>query len=96
MVNDQHTKVGITKKSFASRCKGYIDNFDNKVNFIPLAIVPSDQLDEAEDLILGVLRKKYTKVGRSRERLKLHHNSVLSITYCVKIVYYHLPFTGVY
>lgn len=50
MVNDQHTKVGITKKSFASRCKGYIDNFDNKVNFIPLAIVPSDQLDEAEGL----------------------------------------------
>jgi hypothetical protein len=67
LVNDQHTKVGITKNSFAQRRKGYVDNFDNKVNFIPLAIVPLDKLDEAENLILGEICKKYTKVGRSRE-----------------------------
>jgi len=67
MVNEQHTKVGITKNSFKSRRKGYIDNFDNQVNFIPIAIVHPDQLNKAETSILAVIREKYKRVGRARE-----------------------------
>ena len=67
LVNDQHTKVGITKNSFASRRKSYTDNFDNQVNFIPLAIVHPDQLNKAETSILKVIREKYKRVGRARE-----------------------------
>jgi len=67
MVNDQHTKVGIAKSSFASRRKVYVDNFDNEVEFIPIAIVPLKQLVEAERLVLSAIHQKYTKVGRARE-----------------------------
>jgi hypothetical protein len=57
MVNDQHTKVGIAKNSFASRRKGYIGNFDNEVEFIPIAIVHMGQLIEFERLSLSTIRK---------------------------------------
>ena len=67
MVNDQHTKVGIAKDSFASRRKGYVGNFDNEVEFIPIAVVPLEQLIEAERHILSAVRNKYTRVGRARE-----------------------------
>ena len=67
MVNDQHTKVGIAKDSFASRRKGYVGNFDNEVEFIPIAVVPMEQLIEAENYILDEIRKEYTRVGRARE-----------------------------
>jgi len=66
-VNDQHTKVGIATKSFASRRKVYFDNFDNEVEFIPITIISSDQLKKAEQLILVEIKRKYKKVGRSRE-----------------------------
>ena len=66
-VNNQHTKVGIAKKSFASRRKGYVDNFDNEVEFIPITLIPLEQLVKAEHLILNAIHKKYKKVGRSRE-----------------------------
>jgi hypothetical protein len=67
MVNDQHTKVGIAKDSFASRRKGYVGNFDNEVEFIPIAIVPLGDLIEAENLILGKICNEFTRVGRARE-----------------------------
>ena len=66
MVNDQHTKVGIAKDSFASRRKGYVGNFDNEVEFIPIAVVPLEQLIEAERHILSAVRNKYTRVGCAR------------------------------
>lgn len=67
MVNDRHTKVGIAKDSFASRRKGYVGNFDNEVNFIPIAIVPREQLGEAERYIIHAIHKNYERVGRARE-----------------------------
>ena len=67
MVNDQPTKVGIAKDSFASRRKGYVGNFDNEVAFIPIVVVPLEQLIDAERLILSAIRNEYTRVGHSRE-----------------------------
>lgn len=82
LVNDQHTKVGITKKSFASRRKGYVDNFDNHVNFIPLAIVHHDQLDVAESAVLGAINEKYKRVGRAREWFHTHeHNDLIELVF---------------
>lgn len=66
-VNDQHTKVGIAKDSFKSRSKGYLGNFDNEVEFIPIVFVDKRHLKRAEDMILSEIKLEFSKVGRARE-----------------------------
>ena len=68
MVNDQHTKVGIAKDSFSSRSRGYLSNFDDEVDFQPLALIDDvEELIAAEKVVLANLRAEYLRVGRARE-----------------------------
>ena len=66
-VNDQHTKVGIAKDCFAARRKGYVTNFDNEVQFIPVVSISISELEEAERLVLNRLCQEFQRVGRARE-----------------------------
>ena len=66
-VNEKHTKVGIASNSFSSRKGVYISNFDNKVIFKPIAIIPNNQLEIAEKKVLKVMGRRFHKVGHSRE-----------------------------
>lgn len=67
MVNDRHTKVGVAKDSFSSRRKGYVGNFDGEVEFVPIAVLPVEQLVQAERCVLDAIRQEFSKVGRARE-----------------------------
>ena len=67
MVNCNHTKVGITVKSFASRENEYMDTFGGEVRFIPIAEIPADKLDIIERLILAKVGSRYRTVGNDRE-----------------------------
>jgi hypothetical protein len=80
MVNDRHTKVGITKDSFASRSRVYEQTFDGEVVFLPIAEVPAHLLDELERHILLAMERRYQKVGRAREWFDTnHHDTVTSL-----------------
>lgn len=63
-VNDQNAKVGKTEKSFRDRKKDYLRDFDNEVEFIPVALVDQKCLDDAEHKILSALqRSNFHNVG---------------------------------
>lgn len=66
-VNDQHTKVGKARNSFHSRRGGYLSNFDNEVEFVPVVAIDREKLDHAEQLILKAVITHYKRVGRARE-----------------------------
>ena len=66
-VNDQHTKIGIAKDCFHSRRKGYLGNFNNEVEFIPIALIDARHLEHAEKLIICAISIEFAKVGRARE-----------------------------
>ena len=66
-VNNQHTKVGIAKESFQARKTGYTSNFDNEVEFHPIAIIDRAYLEEAESKIIAAICKEFGRVGRARE-----------------------------
>jgi len=66
-VNNRHTKVGITKKSFAARRAYYEKVFGGEVEFTPLAEVPSHLLDGLEREMLLALSRQFRKVGNAHE-----------------------------
>ena len=66
-VNHSHTKVGIAKDSFNARKKSYLRDFDNEVEFIPVAIIPERNLEQIEKIILEKIKKRYSKVGYATE-----------------------------
>ncbi len=67
-VNNKHTKVGIAKKSFKSRKKGYDKVFDDEVEFEPLVeIADLKELKEIEKEILINIKKEFSKVGQTQE-----------------------------
>ena len=63
----RHTKVGITKDSFIARENGYKATFDGEVEFVPIAEIAVDRLEELERAILNKVSNQYGKVGRARE-----------------------------
>ncbi len=65
-VNNQHTKVGIAKDSFASRARNYFLNFDNEIEFLPIVEIPVDQLQEAEKIVVTSIATMFDRVGNSR------------------------------
>lgn len=67
MVNRNHTKVGITRDSFAQRQKEYLKTFDGEVEFIPLIEIPKDRLKESEDFVRSALTREFGCVGNARE-----------------------------
>ena len=67
MVNDQHTKVGITVKSFRERSSEYNRTFGGEVKFVPLLAMKPDDLAEIEKIILSTLKSEFSTVGRTRE-----------------------------
>ena len=67
MVNNRHTKVGVTVKSFLSREREYLGTFGGEVEFVPIAEVPASQLELLEQIILDKVCEKYRKVGNARE-----------------------------
>jgi hypothetical protein len=67
LVNNQHTKIGITQNSFASRKKTYEANFGSDLVFKELIILDKKHLKNIEDEILNKLKLEFNKVGRSRE-----------------------------
>lgn len=67
MVNDQHTKVGITVKSFRERSGEYNRTFDGEVDFVPLLVMDPNELAFIEKEILTALRSEFGNVGRTRE-----------------------------
>jgi len=66
-VNDQHTRIGMAKDSFLARKKEYLDNFDNEVDFIPVAVIDIKHLDYIEARIISAMHLEFKKVGRARE-----------------------------
>ncbi len=66
-VNDQHTKIGIARDSFRSRKSGYLGNFDNEVEFIPVVLVDREFLNAVEKLIIEALCSNFPRVGKARE-----------------------------
>jgi hypothetical protein len=66
-VNDQHTKVGITTDSFATREREYRNTFQGEVVFVPLAEAPASRLNKIEALLLVELSAKYQRVGHAQE-----------------------------
>jgi hypothetical protein len=66
-VNNEHLKIGITKDSFESRSRCYYDNFDNKVEFIPLVAINMEVLKEVENKVLIQIKNEFRRVGRARE-----------------------------
>ena len=67
MVNNQHTKVGVTVKSFRERSSEYARTFDGEIEFVPLLIMQPDELAAIEKEILAALRSEFGNVGRTRE-----------------------------
>lgn len=66
-VNDQHTKVGITVSSFASREREYRNTFQGEVMFMPLAEIPVHRLPAIEAMLLVEMTTRFQRVGRARE-----------------------------
>jgi len=66
-VNNQHTKIGITKDSFGHREGAYLNNFDKEVIFLPIAVINTEYLDNTEKIIKLALCEIYSRVGWSRE-----------------------------
>lgn len=67
LVDCHHTKVGITKNSFAARDFQYRRTFHSEVAFFALLTVAPEQLAKLERLLLGELKTRYAKSGRARE-----------------------------
>lgn len=67
LVNNSHTKVGITTQSFAAREREYQNTFNREVVFIRLAEVPVHLIPEIESAVLARLCSRYATVGRARE-----------------------------
>lgn len=67
MVNDQHTKLGIANDSFLSCKKEYLENFDNEVDFIPVATIGSEHLEHIEAQIISAIQSEFQKVGQTNE-----------------------------
>lgn len=67
LVNDQYTKVGIAKISFRSRERRYKSNFDDEVEFVPLAIIGGEELERIEKPVLAAIAKEFEKVSRARQ-----------------------------
>lgn len=88
-VNNEHTKVGITEKSFKSRKKCYVDNFDD-VDFMVLAIVDAKYLKIIEKEILIVIKREFNIVGYSREWIDSNNRSRI-----IEIIYNKLEKSGI-
>lgn len=67
LVNNQHTKVGITVKSFRERSSEYYRTFDGELEFVALLIMPPEDVVKAEPTILSLLKSEFSTVGRTRE-----------------------------
>jgi hypothetical protein len=67
LVNDQHTKVGIARRSFAEREKNYFVSFNKEVVFRPILELPREQLRNIERALIAELRNHHARVGRARE-----------------------------
>jgi hypothetical protein len=67
MVNDQHTKLGISKGSFLNNKKEHRDNFDNEVDFIPVATIGSEYLGHIEAQIISAIQSEFQKVEQTNE-----------------------------
>jgi hypothetical protein len=72
-VNDRHTKVGVTYCSFQSRRSCYLANFDNEIEFVPVAAMDPEDLPYAHLLILEAVGTFYDRVGDAREWFKTAH-----------------------
>ena len=67
LVNNCHTNVGITKKSFHSRELEYHLTFGGEVEFRYVAEIPVHQLEAIERQYLAKLREQYLTVGNARK-----------------------------
>ncbi len=68
MVNDQHTKIGITKRSFRETLfRNYLKTFDNMVELVPVTLINPDKLDHAKSVVLKEMRSQFAKVDRTRD-----------------------------
>ena len=72
-VNDRHTKIGEAHLSFQSRRGGYLINFDQEVEFLPVAAIEPECLDHAGQLILQAVRIHYATVGHSPQWFQTAH-----------------------
>ncbi len=67
LVNDQHTKVGITVKSFRERGSEYMRTFGGEVKFVPLVSMSPHKLAAIEKVLLAALKSEFLTVGRTKE-----------------------------
>lgn len=66
-VNNAHTKVGIATDSFYARKNSYFSTFDGEVEFVPIAEIKNEIIEEVEQEILGRLSRLFRKVGNAHE-----------------------------
>jgi hypothetical protein len=67
MVNDQNTRLGIANDSFLSCKKWHLENFDNEVDFIPVATIGSEYLGHIEAQIISAIQSEFQKVEQTNE-----------------------------
>ena len=67
LVNNEHTKIGITISSFVTRENEYMRTFSGELAFIPLVAAPLHVLAELEARLLMELRRRYSPSGSARE-----------------------------
>jgi hypothetical protein len=67
LANSEHTKVGIARRSFASRQRQYLATFRSEVAFFPILALPALLLPAFETEVLREVKRLYQKSGRARE-----------------------------
>lgn len=67
LVNGEHTKLGIARRSFQDRERQYIRTFQGEVLFHPVLQMAPAHLSEFEARVLAQLTPRYPKSGRARE-----------------------------
>ena len=72
-VNDRHTKIGKAHLSFQSCRGGYLINFDQEVEFLPVAAIDRECLDYAGQLVLQAVCTHYATVGHSPQWFQTAH-----------------------
>ena len=67
LVNGEHTKLGIARRSFHDRERQYMRTFQGEVLFHPVLEMAPAHLSEFEARVLAQLTQRYPKSGRARE-----------------------------
>jgi len=80
MVNEKHTKIGVTTRNFGDRKKQYLHSFDNEVVFKPVAIIPVESICKVDSIVLTEIKKEFNIVPNTRKWIETsNHQKIIEI-----------------